>query len=148
MSGGNAFSALEERVKIRHVRHLVEIIRRLATTPTVLREGRNLPVTPRRGGSLGRSSAEFPGWLPDLLTTAGLGMLLRWRGIWAGASLPLCFHPICGSQGDFNLVEFIPLGIGPLSFRDCQQLLQTTTRGNWLLFVHDGIIPLFSQNTG
>lgn len=66
-------------------------------------------------------------------------------GIGSGA-LPRSIHPVGGSQGDFNFVEFVPLGVGPLPFRYGQKLLKTAPRRSWLLIVHGGIIPLFCKN--
>ena len=60
------------------------------------------------------------GVLPDIL---------RWRA----RSIP-------GRQEYLELVEFVPLGIGPLPLRDRLERLQSLTRGNRLRFIHSRII--------
>ena len=48
--------------------------------------------------------------------------------------------PIPRSQHDLELVELIPLGIGPLPLGNGKKRLQAGARGRWLRFVHGGII--------
>lgn len=48
--------------------------------------------------------------------------------------------PVPRSQHDLELVQLIPLGIGPLSLWNGEQRLQAGARGSWLRFVHGGII--------
>ena len=55
------------------------------------------------------------------------------------------FLSISGSQHDLKFIEFIPLGIGPLSVRDRQEGLQALSRGNRSGFVHGDTISLFDK---
>ena len=50
---------------------------------------------------------------------------------------------ISGSQHNLELIELIPLGLGPLSLRNRQQRLQAGTGGSWLRFIHGRIISSF-----
>jgi len=52
---------------------------------------------------------------------------------------------ISGSQHDFELIELIPLGIGPLSLWNRQKRLQAGTGGNRLRFIHGRIISSFDS---
>jgi hypothetical protein len=54
-------------------------------------------------------------------------------------------RPISGSQLDLELIELVPLGVGALSVRNRQQLLQANTRGNRLRFVHGRIIASIDE---
>ena len=48
--------------------------------------------------------------------------------------------PIDGCQRDLELIELVPLGVGPLFFRNRPKLFQANMGGYWLRFIHDGII--------
>jgi hypothetical protein len=50
---------------------------------------------------------------------------------------------ISGSQHDLELIELIPLGVGPMPLWNRQQLLQASTGGSWLRFIHGRIISSF-----
>lgn len=50
---------------------------------------------------------------------------------------------ISGSQHDFELIELVPLGVGPLPLWNRQKSLQASTGGNRLRFIHGGIISSF-----
>lgn len=50
------------------------------------------------------------------------------------------FSSVHRGQHDLQFVEFVPLRIGPLPFRDGQKLLLATAGGSWLLFSHGAII--------
>jgi len=71
--------------------------------------------------------------LPAAATaTAGSLLLLlaaaaRARGVPAGILLLASSPPVSGSQHDLQLVDLIPLGIGPLPLRNREQRLQTGT---------------------
>jgi hypothetical protein len=54
---------------------------------------------------------------------------------------------ISGSQHDLKFIELIPLGLGPLSFRDREKLLQATTGGIRLRFIHGSIISSFDKDS-
>lgn len=58
-----------------------------------------------------------------------------------------CALPISGSQHDFKLIEFIPLGFGALSVGDRQKLLQASTGGDRSWFIHGGIISSFGRDS-
>ena len=77
-----------------------------------------------------------------ILPAAGPGVAARLRSVPPGVLLRSAL-PISGGQLDLELIELIPLGIGPLPLRDCQERLQAGARGNGLRFIHGGIIPLF-----
>ena len=51
--------------------------------------------------------------------------------------------PVSGRQHDLEFIEFIPLGVGPLSLVDRQKLLQAKTGGTRLRLVHGDIISSF-----
>ena len=55
------------------------------------------------------------------------------------------FLSISGRQHDLEFIEFIPLGIGPLSVRDRQKRLQAQSRGNRSRLVHGDTISLFDK---
>ena len=50
---------------------------------------------------------------------------------------------ISGSQHDLELIQLIPLGVGPLSLWNRQKSLQAGTGGKRLRFIHGGIISSF-----
>jgi hypothetical protein len=52
---------------------------------------------------------------------------------------------ISGSQHDLELVQLIPLGVGPLPLWNRQQRLQAGTGGNRLRFIHGRIISSFGK---
>ena len=72
---------------------------------------------------------------------AGSGLTARRRSVPPGILLRGSL-PISAGELDLELVELIPLGIGPLPFRNCLKLLQAGTRGYRLRFIHRGIISL------
>ena len=81
--------------------------------------------------------------LPAAAATAGPGLpAAGWRSVAPGILLRGSL-PVSGRELDLELIELIPLGIGPLPLRDCQERLQAGARGNGLRFIHGGIIPLF-----
>jgi hypothetical protein len=54
---------------------------------------------------------------------------------------------ISGSQHNLKFIELVPLGLGPLSIRDSQKLLQAKTGGSRLRFTHGGIISSFDNGS-
>jgi hypothetical protein len=48
--------------------------------------------------------------------------------------------PVSAGQLDLELIQLVPLGIGPLALRNRLKLLQAGTRGYRLRFIHGGII--------
>jgi hypothetical protein len=48
--------------------------------------------------------------------------------------------PVSAGQLDLELIELIPLGVGPLPFRNRQERLQASAGGNRLLFIHGDIM--------
>jgi hypothetical protein len=69
-----------------------------------------------------------------------------WRSVAPGILLRGAL-PVSSRELDLELVELIPLGIGPLPLRDRLELLQAGAGGNWRLgFVHRDIISFFDHN--
>jgi hypothetical protein len=52
---------------------------------------------------------------------------------------------ISGGQLDLELIELIPLGIGPLPLWNRQERLQAGTGGNRWRFIHGAIISSFAK---
>jgi len=50
---------------------------------------------------------------------------------------------IAGCQHDLELIDLIPLGVGPLSLGNRQKSLQASAGGNRLRFIHGRIISSF-----
>lgn len=89
------------------------------------------------GSSPGPLAVTLPAaWsgLPALCGSVPPGILLR-------STLP-----ISGGQHDLELVELIPVGVGPVPLRNRQKLLQAGAGGNGWRFVHGGIISFFDEN--
>jgi len=55
--------------------------------------------------------------------------------------------PVSGGQLDLELVELIPLGVGPLPLRNGEQRLHASAGGNRLRIIHGGIISSFDNNS-
>jgi hypothetical protein len=53
--------------------------------------------------------------------------------------------PITGREHDLQLIDLVPLGVGPLPVRDREQRLQAMTRRSRLWFVHGVIISSFDK---
>ena len=79
-----------------------------------------------------------------LRPAARFSLASGWGAISPEALLRSAF-PVSGSQHDLKFNDLIPLSLGPLPFRDRQELLQATTRGNWLWVIHGGIISSFGK---
>jgi hypothetical protein len=73
---------------------------------------------------------------------AGPGVAARLRSVPPGVLLRSAL-PISGGQLDLELIELIPLGIGPLPLWNRQERLQAGTGGNRLRFIHGRIISSF-----
>ena len=74
-----------------------------------------------------------------MLPAAGSGLTTRRRSVPPG--IPLwCSLPISAGEPDLELIQLIPLGIGPLPFWNRLKLLQAGTWGYRLRFIHRGII--------
>lgn len=99
------------------------------------------PVLARLWGPL----MEFPSLPPAMSRPAGgSGLTARCRSVPPGIRLRGSL-PISAGQLDLELIELVPLGVGPLPLRNCLKLLQAGTRGYRLRFVHRGIISLFDK---
>jgi hypothetical protein len=84
-----------------------------------------------------------PGPLTVTLPAAGSGLPARCGSVPPGILLRGSL-PISAGQLDLELVELIPLGIGPLTFRYRLKLLQAGTGGNRWRFIHGAIISSFA----
>jgi len=83
-----------------------------------------------------------PRFLTLVLPAARSGMTARRRGVPPNVLLRSS-RPISAGQLDLELIDLIPLRIGALSFRNRQQRLQASGRGNRLRvirFIHGRII--------
>jgi len=92
---------------------------------------------------LGRSLVEFslrP--LALVLPAAGSGLTARCGSVPPGILLRSALA-ISGSQHDLELIELIPLGIGPLPVRNCLQGSQAIAGGNRCRIIHGelGAVP-------
>ena len=70
---------------------------------------------------------------------AGIGIAARHIPVLPMTVLRSAF-PVSSRQHDLELVQLIPLRIGPLPFRNREQRLQAGTGGNLLWIVHRRII--------
>jgi hypothetical protein len=92
---------------------------------------------------LGRPLVEFSHRpLTMMRPTAGSGVAARCGSVPPGVLLRGALS-ISSGQHDLELIELIPLGIGPLPLRNRQKRLQASARGNRLRFIHGGIISSF-----
>jgi len=66
------------------------------------------------------------------------------RGVSPNALL-LRLLPIGGGELNFKRMDLIPLGVGALTLRYCQKLLQATAGRQLLWCIHDDIIPSFDR---
>jgi acyl-coenzyme A thioesterase PaaI-like protein len=55
--------------------------------------------------------------------------------------------PVSGCQDDLEFVDLVPLGVGTLSVRNRQKLLQALTGRSGLRFIHGGIISSFANHS-
>jgi hypothetical protein len=80
--------------------------------------------------------------LAVVLPSAGLGMPARRVAVPPNVLIrsPLS---IAGCQHDLELIDLVPLGVGPLSLWNGQKSLQASTGGRRLRFVHGRIISSF-----
>jgi hypothetical protein len=53
--------------------------------------------------------------------------------------------PICRGELNFQRMDLVPLGIGALTLRYRQKVLQAATGGHRLWCIHGGIIPSFGR---
>jgi hypothetical protein len=88
---------------------------------------------------------ELP-YLPFALVwpAAGIGMTTGCSAVPPNVLLRSALS-ISGSQHDLELIQLIPLGVGPLPLRNRQQRLQASAGGNRLLFIHGRIISSFGK---
>jgi len=87
---------------------------------------------------------ELPHRLFTVWPAAGSGLTAGCSAVPPNALLRSSLS-ISGSQHDLELIELIPLGIGPLSVRNRQERLQANTGGNRLRVIHGGIISSFDK---
>ena len=89
---------------------------------------------------LGRSVVEFPARpLVVLWPAAASRMAAKRRSASPGVLLRSSLPVTCGKH-DLELIELIPLGIGPLPLRNRQQRLQSGTGRSRLRIIHGAII--------
>ena len=89
---------------------------------------------------LGGPLLELPYLSPAVVwPAAGFGMTAG-RGTVPPNALLRRSLSISGSQHDLELIQLIPLGIGPLSLWNRQKLLQANTGGRRLRIIHGRII--------
>ena len=79
-----------------------------------------------------------------VLPSAGLGMTAGCVAVPPNVLIRSSLS-ISGRQHDLELIELIPLGVGPLSLWNRQQRLQASTGGNRLRFIHGRIISSFGK---
>jgi hypothetical protein len=79
-----------------------------------------------------------------MLPAAGSGLAARCGSVPPGILLRSAL-PIAGGQHDLELIELIPLGIGPLPLWNRQERLQAGTGGNRWRFIHGAIISSFAK---
>jgi hypothetical protein len=85
---------------------------------------------------------EFPHRLPIVLSPAAGSMTAARRGSVPPSVLLQGSLPISGGKHDLELIELIPLRIGPLPLRNRKKRLQPSTGGRRLRIIHCGIISL------
>jgi hypothetical protein len=79
-----------------------------------------------------------------VLPSAGLGMTAGCSAVPTNVLILIRSSlSISGSQHDLELIQLIPLGVGPLSLWNRQKSLQASTGGNRLRFIHGRIISSF-----
>src|SRR3972149_1221427 len=94
--------------------------------------------------ALGWPPVKLLRWLLAVSSSARSGMTGGCSRVPPGV-LVRRFPSVSRRQHDLEFIEFIPLGIGPLSVRDRQEGLQALSRGNRSGFVHGETISLFDK---